>query len=301
VNGTSLNNTAVVNSVPGGIRLLQGTVAFRSQSHESNLSVALKDVDFQVQYGEMVALAGPNGSGKSTLARVLAGVLPLSKGWLHQSPADSRSRSGPGLAEEIGAAPRVQLIFQNPDAQMVGETVFEDVAFGLENYCYPSENIEEQVMRALAQVHLENFVRQPVQSLSGGQKALLCIASALAVEAGVLIFDEATAMLDVATRQQVLTAAKQLHEDGTTVIWVTQWMDEVAQFPRVVGLDSGTVQFDGHPRDFFYGHPSPCRQLGLVPPYAVEVCDALRRQGVPLPGRPVTLDDLAEEVASLWR
>lgn len=199
---------------------------------------ALRDVSFSLEPGEWLAIVGRNGSGKSTMAKVIAGLLPISAG---------RVLSGEGPHCKI------RMIGQQPDAQIIGETVYEDVCFGLENDRVDAHMMREQAIKALSSVGLENHFEHPVSELSGGQKQLLAIASALAVKAELLVFDEATSMLDPTARQQVLTAAKQLHDNGTTIVWITQNMEELALATRVLAFEQGVCVFEGRPEIFFYG------------------------------------------------
>ncbi len=239
------------------------------------------DVDLTIERGEWLVLIGQNGSGKSTLAKVLCGLCPISSGEI----------------ERFGT--KVQMVFQNPEAQIVGETVYEDVCFGMENRAVDPEKMPERARIALEKVGMSHLLHQPVTTLSGGQKQLLGIAGCLAVEADVIVFDECTAMLDPASRQLVLHVAQELKEQGKTLIWITQWMEELAYGDRVVALGQGEVVFSGAARAFFY--EGICEQLGFVPPYAVQVAHRLQDKGMRLAGRPLTPDELSIAVGDLWQ
>lgn len=273
------------------LELQHATVAYHGNRNSEELQFALREVNLRIQPGEAVAIVGPNGSGKSTLGRVLAGLLPLSKGSLTVRP-DIKDSPLP-----------VQLIFQNPDAQIVGETPVEDVSFGLENFCCPPNELESRARRALTQVSLDGFGNHLVAHLSGGQKSLLCVASALAVDPRIFVFDEATAMLDSRSRTRILAAAQGIQQRGGSVLWITQWMEEAAEFSRLIALKAGHLCFDGNPRDFFYAPnstaPSLCEELGLALPYAVQAANELARRGISLAHRPLTNEDLVQEVKLL--
>ncbi|WP_010270969.1 ATP-binding cassette domain-containing protein [Paenibacillus senegalensis] len=277
---------------------------------------ALHNVGFTLRPGEWLAIVGRNGSGKSTLARVIAGLLNLSAG---------------RILPAAGPACKIRMIGQQPDAQIIGETVYEDLCFGLENDQVDASLMREKAIQALSRVGLDDKIDQPVDQLSGGQKQLLAIASALVVKADLLVFDEATSMLDPTARQRILATVRQLHDNGTTIVWITQNMEELASATRVVALEQGTSVFEGSPQLFFYGQasagtkksappshfrrPAPAHndqhtpvsgplavpvsdQIGVQLPYAVQVGRALLAQGVSLQKLPLTIDDLREEVGS---
>lgn len=256
---------------------------------EEGVRTVLQDVELEIAAGEWVAIVGRNGSGKSTLGRVLAGLLPVSK----------------GTCERMAGV--VQLVFQNPDAQIVGETVWEDVCFGLENLAVPPEEMPARVEAALKSVGLWGKKDADVATLSGGQKQLLAVAGCLAMEADVLVFDEATSMLDPLSRARLVEVAEALHREGRTVLWITQWMEEVGRVGRVVALEAGRVVFDGGPEGFFYGEAegaggaeglavTPCERLGFAAPYVVRVARSLERRGVKLLKRPLVPEQVEEMI-----
>jgi energy-coupling factor transport system ATP-binding protein len=281
--------------------LIDGSVAF--QTPGGNIP-AFNHVSLNIQKGEWLAVVGPNGSGKSTLARVMAGLCEVSRGQITRSFT-------PSLGLKSG---RIQIVFQNPDAQIVGQTVFEDVCFGLENHAVATADISSRVHHALDLVGLSKYIHAEVDALSGGQKQLLCIASALALEPSAIIFDEATSMLDPLARDHILQIVKELHQRGTTIIWMTQWMDELSHATRVVALRDGTLFFEGDTREFFYGKSandaellpsvcgasqttvSACETLGFPRPYVVQVALELQRLGASLPLLPISPEELSQVV-----
>ncbi len=243
------------------------------------------DLDLTIQAGELIVIVGPNGSGKSTLSHVLAGLSPISRGTLITSGVDRDD---------------IQVVFQNPDAQIVGDTVYEDVCFGLENHCIPSDEMEIRVRQALSDVGLDHMIRQSVETLSGGQKQLLCIADAIALDPKVLIFDEATAMLDPIARDHILHIVDTLNKRGTTILWVTQLLNEIGHFQRILALNDGKLIFDGTPNVFFYDRTefgeTPCAQLGLVPPYSVQVVQYLLQMGMQFDKLPILMNSLKDVI-----
>lgn len=245
---------------------------------------ALAGVSLRVRPGEWVAVVGPNGGGKSTIARVLAGLCPVSRG--------RAVANGP-----------VAIVWQDPDAQMVGDTVREEVSFGLEFSDVEPARWEERIRRALRDVGLQVDPDTLCDRLSGGQRQLLAIASALAVRASAVVFDEATSMIDPEGRRRVMRAARRLCGQGAGVVWVTQWLEELAHADRVVAVSDGRVAFSGAAREFFYpgfmgGPPAPCDLLGFQPPFFVRAGRALElRTGIPC--RPLSEDDLARWIDEL--
>ena len=250
---------------------------------------ALCGIDLDMAAGEWLAVVGPNGSGKSTLAGVLAGLRPLSRGTVarrHAAPAP--------------------VVFQNPEAGLTAETVYEEVCFSLENMALPPEEMPARCERALALVGLAVSPSAPVARLSGGQKQLLALAACLVAEPALLVLDEPTAMLDPAARERVLQAARCICAAGAAVVWVTQRLEELVCADRVLALSAGRIAFAGEPEAFFYGDDetagdTPCERLGWRPPLAVEVARRLLQAGVPLAGRPLDEPGLREAVAHACR
>lgn len=248
--------------------------------------LALAGVNLVIRRGEWLALVGPNASGKSTLGRVLAGLCPLSRGRIEVP-------DGPD-----GRPAYARIVLQQPDAQIVGATPWEDVCFTLEQSGVAAETIAARARQALADVGLLEMAHRPVDHLSGGQKQRLCIAGCLAVDPQAVVFDEATALLDPLAQQRVMAAAAHLAQKGAAVIWVTHRLEELAPAQRVVALADGRVVFDGTPASFFYGgdggpEHTPCARLGFSPPFAVQVAWHLRARGITVPGAPILPEDLA--------
>lgn len=274
---------------------------------------AIQEIDLQIGPGEWIGIAGKNGSGKSTLGTVLAGRFPLSSGEVQQ-----------GWIQDG----KIGMVMQNPETQIVGETVYEDVCFGLEYAEVDPLKMPEIVTRVLERIGLTGLVDAPISTLSGGQKQLVAIAGCLAVNTRLIIFDEATSMLDPLARQRILDTAEALRLEGVSIVWITQRMEELSFCGRVYALDQGRLVFSGSPRDFFYGEavgtayssdplpaaefrsfdkqrlddalskPTPCDQLGFPAPYAVRLARELLRRGVPLPMLPLTPVEVGAAVPS---
>jgi energy-coupling factor transport system ATP-binding protein len=247
---------------------------------------ALSGVDLAVESGEFVAVVGANGSGKSTLGRLLGGLA---------RPADARRALVCGhdltSTEDHFAVRRdVGVLFQNPDNQLVGATVEEDLAFGLENIALPSPEIALRVDDMLTRFDLGALRGREPHLLSGGQRQRTALAGVLAVPRRVLVMDEPTAMLDPAGRDEVLAAVRAEEARGLTVVFITQEMDEVLLADRVVALAGGRAVFDGPPAGLFARH-ALLDELSLGLPPAAELGLALLERGI-VPELTLTLDEL---------
>jgi energy-coupling factor transport system ATP-binding protein len=248
-------------------------------------TAVLEDISLRIERGEFVAVVGKNGSGKSSLAKVLAGVLAPVRGNIRFHLA--------------GIAP-VQLVLQNPEAQIIGDTVYEDLCFGMEQSGVAPQAMKERAEAALALAGLTVDLHESVHHLSGGQKQLLAVASCLAVDPGIIVFDEATSMLDPLSRQRVLTAAKNFCQNGKAVVWITQMLDELAEATKMIVLDAGRMVFAGSPQQFFYGErqgaENMCDRLRFTPPYTVQVVRELLRRDISFPTLPISPEQLLKEV-----
>lgn len=255
---------------------------------------ALSGVDLRVERGDYIALIGPNGSGKSTLAKCLSGLLAPTAGDVRVNGHSPKSS-----AELIRIRSAVGMVFQNPDNQFVTSMVEDEVAFGPENLGVPADEIRARVERALAQVDLSGSEARDPHRLSAGEKSRLAIAAVLAMEPECLILDEATAMLDPASRRSVLELVDALHAGGMTIIVVTHHMTEVTHAERVAVMDAGRIAYQGTPAEVF-GDVERLANLGLALPPAAAIAQGLAGRGVSLGSSVVTADDLVREAAALF-
>lgn len=239
--------------------------------------VALSDIDLTIMPGEMTAVVGKNGSGKSTLALLANGLLLPTSGAVSIDGMDTRD---PDHTWEVRS--RVGIVFQNPDNQIVGTVVEEDVAFGPENLGVPREELRVRVDAALDIVGLTGMERREPHLLSGGQKQRLAIAGVLALDPAYIMFDEPTAMLDPTGRADILALMERLRRDGHGIVHITHHLADISNADRVVVLSQGRIAFTGSPEELLGDHER-LEAWGLeLPPIARMVAE-LRRLGVAVP------------------
>ncbi len=262
-----------------------------SFTYEEAPSPALSDISAAIRPGEFVAVLGHNGSGKSTLAKLVNALYIPSKGNVVVCGYDTRDEK---LVWEIRR--RAGMIFQNPDNQIVATVVKEDVAFGLENLGVPTEEMIPRIEQALSVVRMTKYMDSAPHTLSGGQKQRVAIAGILAMEPSVIIADEATAMLDPSGRKEVLETVRMLNQTkGITVLWITHFMEEAAQADRVLVITDGKIELEGTPAEVF-DHVGKMKEMHLDVPHMTSLADDLRKEGMPLPGGILTVEDMAREV-----
>ncbi|HKL86668.1 MAG TPA: energy-coupling factor transporter ATPase [Treponemataceae bacterium] len=256
--------------------------------------LTLDNISISIRNGELVSILGHNGCGKSTLIRHLNGLIEIQSGSLHVAGFDVGDKSN---LREIRR--KIGLVFQNPENQFVSSIIEEDIAFGLENFETPEEEISKKVTEALAQVGMEGFELKSPHLLSGGQKQRIALAGVLAMEPDIIIFDEATAMLDPEGRRDILTLIKDLHKKrGHTIIMVTHCVEEAVMADRILLLNSGRLIAEGSPEEIF-SNTELLLQTGLIPPLSVRLFNDLKAGGIALRKCPLTHESLVEELCLL--
>lgn len=257
----------------------------------------LKGLDLNIEKGEFLAILGRNGSGKSTLAKLLNMILEPESG---EIIVDGLKLSPELDDEQILAVRRnVGMVFQNPDNQLVATVVEEDIAFGPENLGIESQEIRLRVDSALETVGMTEYAKHAPARLSGGQKQRVAIAGILAMMPRCIIFDEATAMLDPAGREEVMNTICRLNRDfGITIVHITHNMDEVVLADRVIVMDKGVIALEGTPKEVF-SEVDRMQSIGLAVPQVTELCHELAKQGVSLPEGIISEDEALELICSL--
>ena len=260
------------------IKLDNVKFAYDTDEDEELQPAALEDISFLVKKGEFLGVLGRNGSGKSTIARMInALLLPLEGTVIVDSVDTSDEEQLWNIRSNIG------MVFQNPDNQIIGTSVIEDVAFGPENLGIPRDEMVKRIDRALAATGLEEVKDSEPHLLSGGQKQRVAIAGILAMETKCIVLDEATAMLDPKGRRDVMGVVKKLNrEQGITVIHITHHMDEIADADYAVLVDNGRIAASGTPKELF-ADADKVREAGLDLPQIAKLFEELRKEGYDVP------------------
>ncbi|MDO4476138.1 MAG: energy-coupling factor transporter ATPase [Lachnospiraceae bacterium] len=255
---------------------------------------AVDGVDLEVQPGEFIAILGHNGSGKSTLAKHINAILTPTEGTVWVDGHDTKDVSKLWQIRKAAG-----MVFQNPDNQIIGTVVDEDVAFGPENMGMPTEKIRKRVEESLKAVEMWEYRSHSPNKLSGGQKQRVAIAGVIAMHPKCIVLDEPTAMLDPNGRHEVVETALKLNkEDGVTVLLITHYMEEVIHADRVFVMDQGKVVLQGTPREIF-SQVETLRRLRLDVPQVTMLAYELKKRGIELPDGILSLEELRSELNKL--
>lgn len=267
---------------------------FDASTQQVESQPALNQVNIHIKAGEFIAIVGHNGSGKSTLARHFNGLLLPSEGSLILHGVDVKDEDRIWEIRQKSG-----MVFQNPDNQIIGTIVEEDVGFGPENLGVKTQEIWERIESSLKSVGMLEFRHYSPDRLSGGQKQRVAIASVLAMKPSCIILDEATAMLDPRGRKEVIDTITQINqEEGVTVILITHFMEEVLKADRVYVMDKGKVCMEGTPREIF-SRGEELLRFGLELPEATRFAIALKQAGLPLKEDILYEEELIEEIEKL--
>lgn len=258
------------------------------------VTAAVNDVNLSVKQGDFIAILGHNGSGKSTLAKHINSILHPTEGTVivdgyntvdEEHIWDIRQTAG--------------MVFQNPDNQIIGSVVEEDVGFGPENMGVPTKEIWERVYESLKVVGMYDFRKKSPNKLSGGQKQRVSIAGVLAMHPKCIILDEPTAMLDPMGREEVIRAVRGLNEvENITIILITHYMEEIVHADKVYVMDKGSVVMEGEPHEIF-DHVEELEALRLSVPESTKIAYELRKKGMPLPKGIISEDELVDELCKI--
>ena len=255
---------------------------------------AVDDVDLDVKAGDFVAILGHNGSGKSTLAKHLNAILIPTEGTLYVDGKDTRDESKLWEIRQSAG-----MVFQNPDNQIIGTIVDEDVGFGPENMGVPSAEIWKRVEKSLKAVGMWEYRDHSPNKLSGGQKQRVAIAGVVAMQPKCIVLDEPTAMLDPSGRREVIRTVQELNrKEHVTVILITHYMEEVIEADRIIVMDQGRVVMQGTPKEVF-SHVEELKGYRLDVPQATLVAYELQTKGVPLPDGILSMRELEQELEKL--
>ena len=270
---------------------------YEKRDEEGNVigvSRAIDGVDVDVTPGQFVAVLGHNGSGKSTFAKHLNAILVPTEGtvWV-----DGKNTRDPG--ELLPVRQTAGMVFQNPDNQIIGTVVEEDVGFGPENLGVPTEDIWKRVEESLKAVGMLEYRHHSPNKLSGGQKQRVAIAGVVAMEPKCIVLDEPTAMLDPSGRKEVLRTLKELREKKkVTVILITHYMEEVIDVDKIYVMDHGHVVMEGTPREIF-SQVDTLKKYRLDVPQVTILADELKKRGLEIPDGILRKEELVEVLCRL--
>ena len=266
------------------------------EGNVEGITTAIDRVNFDIAPGEFVAIVGHNGSGKSTLAKHINAILNPTEGtvWV-----DGMDTGDEGSLWDIRQT--AGMVFQNPDNQIIGQVVEEDVGFGPENLGIPTKEIWVRVEESLRAVRMYEYRKHSPNRLSGGQKQRVSIAGVLAMHPRCIVLDEPTAMLDPSGRREVIRAVRGLNQvEGMTVILITHYMEEIIHADRVFVMDQGKIAMEGTPREIF-SQVERLKELRLDVPQATLLAHELKKRGVVLPDGILTGQELADALVGKKR
>lgn len=265
------------------------------EGNVEGISRAVDNVNIDVEQGQFIAILGHNGSGKSTFAKHINALLMPTEGsvWVNGMKTEEEENLW-NIRQNAG------MVFQNPDNQIIGTIVEEDVGFGPENIGVPTEEIWERVGKSLEAVGMTAYRHHSPNKLSGGQKQRVAIAGIVAMRPKCIILDEPTAMLDPMGRKEVIKTVMDLNKnENVTVILITHYMDEAAKADKIFVMDEGKVVMEGTPKQVF-SEVEKLKELRLDVPQATELAFELNKSGLPLPKGILTTDELVDEICRLF-
>ncbi|MBQ1466055.1 MAG: energy-coupling factor transporter ATPase [Eubacteriaceae bacterium] len=268
-------------------------VSYMYDPEEHPEAKAIDGVSMTVREGEFLAVVGPNGSGKSTLSKLFNGLLTPSEGDVWVDGINTKDEE-----HIIDIRRNVAMVFQNPDNQMVATIVEDDVAFGAENLGIEPSEIRKRIDESLEAVSMSAYRDKKLHQLSGGQKQRIAIAGVLAMKPRCIIFDESTAMLDPAGREDIIEIMHQLNREGVTIVFITHYMEEITDVDRIVILEKGKIIAEGKPIDIF-NQVSMLHRARLDTPEIVWLCSLLRKGGLDIPTDTLTGEQLVEALCRL--
>lgn len=284
-------------TVMGIVEAKNLTFEYIRRDEEGNvegITTAVDNVNIDIKAGDFVAVLGHNGSGKSTFAKHLNALVMPTEGTVYADGMDTKD-SGNTLSIRQTAG----MVFQNPDNQIVGTLVDEEVGFGPENIGVPTEEIWERVEKSLKAVGMYQFRSASPNKLSGGQKQRVAIAGIVAMKPKCIVLDEPTAMLDPLGRKEVLNVLHELNrKENVTIILITHYMEEVIDADYVYVMDGGKLVMDGTPRQIFT-QVEMLKSMRLDVPQVTELAYELKKAGLPIKDGIIRNEELVEELKRL--
>lgn len=264
------------------------------EGNVEGITTAVDNVNIDIKAGDFVAVLGHNGSGKSTFAKHLNALVMPTEGTVYVDGMDTKDADNTLKVRQTAG-----MVFQNPDNQIVGTLVDEEVGFGPENIGVPTEEIWERVEKSLKAVGMYKFRNASPNKLSGGQKQRVAIAGIVAMKPKCIVLDEPTAMLDPLGRKEVIHVLHELNKkEGVTIIHITHYMEEVIDADHVFVMDNGKVVMEGTPRQIF-SQVDKLKELRLDVPQVTELAYELKKEGLPVKDGIIRNEELVEEIKRL--
>ena len=264
------------------------------EGNVEGITTAVDNVNIDIKAGDFVAVLGHNGSGKSTFAKHLNALVMPTEGTVYVDGMDTKDADNTLKVRQTAG-----MVFQNPDNQIVGTLVDEEVGFGPENIGVPTEEIWERVEKSLKAVGMYKFRNASPNKLSGGQKQRVAIAGIVAMKPKSIVLDEPTAMLDPLGRKEVIHVLHELNKkEGVTIILITHYMEEVIDADHVFVMDNGKVVMEGTPRQIF-SQVDKLKELRLDVPQVTELAYELKKEGLPVKDGIIRNEELVEEIKRL--
>lgn len=264
------------------------------EGNVEGINRAVDEVDLDVKEGEFIAILGHNGSGKSTLAKHINAILYPTEGQIWIDGMDTKEDDNLWKVRQTAG-----MVFQNPDNQIIGQVVEEDVGFGPENIGVPTDEIWQRVEESLKTVGMWEYRKHSPNKLSGGQKQRVSIAGVIAMHPKCIVLDEPTAMLDPQGRYEVIRAARALNDvEKMTIILITHYMEEVICADKVIVMDKGRVVMQGTPKEIF-SKVDELKELRLDVPHVTLLAYELKKKGMNIPDGILTIEELVDAIKKL--
>lgn len=258
-----------------------------------NGNEVLKDINITINDGEFVTIIGKNGSGKSTLAKLISGLEKPTKGDVIVNRIDTKSKK-----ETIELRKNVGIVFQNPENQILFNKVYDDIEFGIKNLSVNSTNTKNAIEAALKKVGMQDYIKNETFELSLGQKQRIAIASVLALNTKIIVFDEPTTMLDPEGKKEIYDILESLKQQGYTIIYITNVIDEILLADRVIILKNKQIQREFYKKDIL-NNIDVLKELDIGIPLILQISEKLKEKGINLNLQEFTIDELVDNILQI--
>lgn len=268
------------------------TIKEVSYKYKQNKEV-LTNINLEIPEGQSIAIIGKNGSGKSTLGRLIAGITKPTKGSIKIDELDTKQKEN-----FIPIRKKIGMVFQNPENQILFSNVKDDMTFALKNL--KMDKIEERIKQALEQVNMQEYQNSDTYELSLGQKQRITIAGVLAIQTKYIVFDEPTTMLDPMGKEAIYSIVKKLKEQGYTIIYITNVMDEILLADKIMIINQGKIQ-NSFDKTQIMEHIEEIEKSGIKIPTIVNTIIELRKNGIEINPTKWTMEELIEEIVKVCK